>query len=183
MPHGGGTPSAPLAVRTTVDLRRYLEDRRSEVLSNLSAVIALAVPVDPNAPFERWLCAVRDAMNAHKRGFLGLASLSSVTAQIEGLPFWLYRRLLGARLLAPSSGGKALILTNMGVLDPATLRFDTLEPTQVFLTPSVPVPPLIFVGVSTFCDRLTLSTGFYDGQVDPRAIDRLIGGLDEALPH
>ena len=174
--------NVPLRLRTTADLRRYLPSGRAEALCNLSG---FSHPnLGPGLPrsFAELTGRVRDEMNRHKSGWIGLGDIAVLGPLVTLLPFsWVHgaaardlHRSTPAEMRNPS-------LTNIGRIDPLQLDFGAPGVRDAFCTASVIYPPAFAMAVTGFGESLTFSAGFCDSAVDRSTVEQLFARMAAIL--
>ena len=151
-------PKARFRLMTTVDLRRwYLPGGRGGAICNLSAFEFPNVGVDVGADFVETLGRVSAFSRARKASWLGL---NGVAGMLPGLivlpPAWLNRVMRAISRFTLGTGNAPNTLTNLGPIDPESVRFDTV-PARAFLLAPPMYAPILGVGLSGYRGELTLS--------------------------
>lgn len=148
-------PGARLRAMSTVDLRRYLPEKRAERLCNLSGFEVTTLSDRAGGDFEATLAEVVRETGARKQRQIGLAGsvgapmLESLSQKrLDGLFRYLFDGWRSGDNLAPS-------LTNMGAID--EIDFDGQAPRSAWMIVPPHAPPHLGVGVSGYRGSLTLT--------------------------
>jgi NRPS condensation-like uncharacterized protein len=150
---------AALRIQTTVDLRRwYIPSGKAEGICNLSTYEYINLGTELGADFAATLSRVSSITRRKKSSRIGLSELCTVP--VAGLiPYNLLvkacNRLLHQRI---SSQNYPSGLTNLGLIQPGTVYFDS-HPVEGCILPPVVYPPVLYIGFSGYGTTLTLSAG------------------------
>ena len=168
-----------MMIQVSIDLRRYLPDRRAEAICNLSGALYVALERVLGEPFEGTLARVAAVMNKLKQDYSGIESAA-------GLEYLFSQGFMGLeKYLAESAeqGRKYNVtfplLSNFGVLD--GYRFGELHMTKGYITSPIMYPPGFMLGATTFNEEITLSIG-YCGTENTKQIKRFLEAYLEELP-
>lgn len=171
-----------LAIQVSMDLRRYLPNRRGRTIANLASALFPTIEWRPAEPFEQTLQQARDAMDAIKANSPGLGS--ALYLQIGA-------RLLGFSRLVPmieramsastETGLSHPFLSNLGPLDVESLCFGE-QIADAFLVGPILFRPGFMLSVSSFRDALFLSCGFCDAANNRPNYERFFDLLLAELP-
>lgn len=171
-----------LPVQSTVDLRRYLPEGRTEALCDLAGVSYPAILHYPKASFAETLRDVGKA-NAKARAqhpwlgtalFLGVCNLFP-----SGLQNYLSRRVIRREL---SQGRAHPFFANLGVVDPSIFDFGDAAASDLGLFGPLTYPPNFLITTYTFRETLSITSGYCSSAVDPRLVDRFFDTFMSELP-
>lgn len=172
----------PLSLMCTADLRRFLPDRETLPISNVSISGSLDIARVDGESFARTLVRVRERMAVWSKQCYGAGPFMSAE-RLAGLGYRPTEKLLGLTFrLAGGSGKTYPWFTNIGVLDESRLAFGECYPSagQVY-GPSAKGPAIVPV-ISTYRDTLAICMGFCRDDMDEAVIGDVlsltIGELD-----
>lgn len=160
----------PMPVGVTVDLRRYLPEKKAGMITNLSGVVNPAIPRIPGEKFAATLARVAANMRELKANAIGFPT---------ALTFEMYSRLGFSATYqwfkARVEKGKQdncvpPVLSNVGIISESKMVFDKVPVTDAYITgPLVPAPGSLIIA-STYEGVLTLTMGYYKAATSPKAI-------------
>ncbi len=168
----------------TVDLRRYLPSKRTDVPCNLVGMCPLAIRHGEAEPFHLHVASVRDQVAQARKGFFGLSSPMMQWAftpwrrcLFSLLPYRILER--GARRrerrARTSARGTYLVFTDIGRIDPLRLRFGVCRPTAAFIASGVVMSSRLALFCATeFDGTLTVCAGVCPTVVSPDAMLKLM---------
>ncbi|MCM3785705.1 condensation domain-containing protein [Neobacillus mesonae] len=166
------------AVGMTVDLRKYLPNRATEFVCNMSGMEMPQIELDHNDSFESTLIKVKLVMDQLKADHLGLSSAAGMERMAE-LPLSAAVDQIGKQQEMAKQMRMALpMMTNFGTIDEAAVQFDTCEASEAYMTSPLMYAPFFSVGASSFRNTLTLSVGFHTPAL---AIDSVKNLLDDMI--
>lgn len=151
-------PGARFRLMTTVDLRRwYLPSGRGGAICNLSAFEFPNVGADAGANLAETLARVTAFSRARKASWLGLNGVAGTLPSLVFLPpGWLNLLMRTISRFTLGTGNAPNTLTNLGPIDPESVRFDGV-PDRAFLLAPPMYAPILGVGLSGYQGTLTLS--------------------------
>jgi len=171
-----------LRIIGTVDLRRYLPDKRI-VIGNLSGWVYANFGTKRGDNLEETAALVGREMRRLKTGTLGLSQMPSLWLLNRCLPLsWeggFYRAVMK---IFTKNNSFAPSLTNMGPIDAARLAFEPPLRRAYLIVPLI-FPPVFGAGISGFRDTLTLTGGFCASGTDPALIEELFDAWMGELPR
>ncbi len=180
------TTEGAVSMFVAVDLRRYLEQRRSEAICNLvgGVVIGLDVPAESDLPAVTRL--VHDQIEPLREN-IGLGSVPQLIESSSAFQF-LWKCLpfsLVKWLSSRASNFEKLGVTSMSelVLSHDRLRYGEEKITGAIMTPPIyKAPGVCNIAVSCFGDELVLISAL--GRVlDADSVESLLQEIDRQLPH
>ncbi|WP_010248490.1 condensation domain-containing protein [Acetivibrio cellulolyticus] len=169
-------------IQVTVDLRRYLTDRKTEAIRNFSGAETTGIVLMPNESYEETLSRVVSMMNKIKnsrpalQSAIGLERLekmrfSDILAYYNGISNW--------PLFCPD---KCLpVLSNVGEISNTLISFGGKIVTDAYIIPPVVKMPGLLLMASTYNGILTLTTGIYEGSIPQEDIERLVNRVKNEL--
>ena len=165
----------PMINQVSIDLRRYLPNRKTEALCNLSGALYVSLERKKDEAFEGTLARVTSYMSKLKENCPGLESAA-------GLEYLFSQGFVGMeKYMAQSAeiGRKCNVtfplLSNFGVLN--DYQFDKLHTVKGYITSPIMYPPGFMLGATTFNNEITLSIG-YCGQENTKQIYRLLEAFE-----
>lgn len=171
-----------LRLATTVDLRRYLPNRRGEAVCNLSAFEYPHLGRELGDDFASTLARVSGITRRRKANWLGLNAYVGLMPFISHLPYsWVMKLFSKMVQQAIKKRNAANCLTNLGPIPAKSLAFDT-RPANAWLLPPPIHPPMFVAGLSGYAGTLTLSAGVYPHSMRKVSADRFFDALLSELP-
>ncbi|MGA1874858.1 MAG: hypothetical protein ACMUIA_04555 [bacterium] len=177
-------PGTPLRLMTTVDLRRYLPEKRGEAICNLLSLLQVNLGPRLGKSFEETLSSVHIFMEKRKKARLGLDHDFFGHIMPRLLPF----RLMA--LLLERSAGKTglkgplgLTVTNMGPMDHRLLNFGHTPVTAAYLVTPLSYAPFFTIGWSGYAETLTMSTGYCRSDYDSTLIQTILDLIEAEMPQ
>ncbi|KOP67934.1 hypothetical protein AMS62_23760 [Bacillus sp. FJAT-18019] len=165
------------AIGITVDLRRYLPNRTTGNLCNLSAMEMPAIEMDENESFKTTLQKVKRAMDIIKENKPGLSSAVGME-KMASMPLSSAKAMLGTQVEMAKQTRMALpLLTNLGVISDSSIYFGDVEAEEGYMTAPIMYSPFFSVGASTYQNVLTLSVGYHTPAVSKQAVSRLLDDM------
>lgn len=170
-----------ITIPCTVDLRKYLANRKAESICNLCTNLSCHIGQEVGVSFDQTLDKVKRAMDKEKSGTACLKSITMLEKVFDILPY------KTAEKIVDKSFSNALIaFTNIGILDKSRLLFGKTEMAGAYMTGSIKYAPYFQLAVSTFDNMPTLSINLYGTQSDREKIsdflDGVVGELKSAAP-
>lgn len=180
----GNGAASPLML--SIDLRRYLTaagDTACDPCSNQSVAFEVSVPAGIR-PFERAVSTFHAAMAEYKGCWPGIASALDLQAFGDAHFSAIRGRVRGMRSGSASSGAGTMFLGNIGIIPAGAVSYaPDLAVRSAFIAGIVIEPPSVALGVTTFCDRLTLTSGFFSPAVSRDAMEELLDRIAAYLSH
>lgn len=172
----------PMDISVTVDLRRYLPDRKTEAIRNFSGSEVTRIALMPDEPFNETLSRVSSMMNEIKSGRPGLQSaigleriekisLSETLAYYKMVSQWPY---YCCDKCAP-------VLSNLGTITNSIIKFGNMTVTDAYIVPPVVRAPGLLLMVSTYNGSMTLAAGYNEGSIPGEDIERLLNRIKNEL--
>lgn len=165
----------PFNIPIMIDMRRYLEDKGLQAMTNLSSTVAIQIAVTSGETFSQTLNKVNNEMSAKKSGHLGLNTFLKLELIFKLFPKWSYR------LLRNSLNNPKICMTNLGVVDSKQLYFEKSPVSNAIMCGSIKYRPHFQMSVSTFEERMTFCVNLYSSQGDREAISKFFALIDDEL--
>jgi len=190
VPH---SPAGPLKVITTVDLRRHLPSKQSDVLCNLAGLAPVYVDQGAGDSLDTIVAKIRGQLYEARKAHMGLlrrvVQLEVVPRArfvFNCIPFgWLKGRIAG-RMMQGAKKGRLhshLFFTDIGPIRPDRLIFSQVGATDAFITSgTVMQQGLLLLCVTEFSGTLSMSIGYSPRLVDGDCIDVFLRTMVDNLP-
>lgn len=169
LPKVGELQDDTLSVNLTVDLRRYLPNRKAKTIANLSSGEFITIDQISSNKFNSALLKVLHAtqkMKLNYPGVRGMLSLKRLATQQwkEADMFFRHRReqALQSKLSIP-------YFSNLGVISENRMAFGLAQITECYAVGQALYAPGFIVLVSTYAGCVTISVNFYQSTT-PRSI-------------
>jgi NRPS condensation-like uncharacterized protein len=169
-------PNQSLTIPCAIDLRRYLSNRNTAGICNLTSMIVCNIGPYIGADFEETLTKVNQAMNVQKKNYPGLHGLSTLNILFKVLPFAMLRKFIKQNMVNP-----LIAITNIGVIDSEKLFFGKIPVADAFITGSIKYPPYFQLALTSFNDTITFSVNLYGSEEDREFIQKFLIMLDQEL--
>ena len=179
---GNAVYDEAMEIPVTVDLRRYLPDRRTEALRNFSGSEFTKLTLVPNESFEDTLSRVISMMKEIKNNRPGLQSAIGLE-RIEKMAFsetLAYYKMV-AQWPYSCSDKCAPVLSNLGFVAEAGIKFGETEVPDAYIVPPVVRAPSFLLMVSTYNGIMTLAAGIYESTVPLEKIETLLNRVKTEL--
>jgi NRPS condensation-like uncharacterized protein len=187
-------PGEKRPILLSIDLRRYLpgngNDGRLEnrdycmvdEISNMSVAFDVLLPTGFSS-LDEIIIPVFQEMKKHKQNTPGIASaLDSESLAHEGYAAFC-RHVAEMQNSCAATGNEAPMLGNIGLIQKERLVFSSDIPvTNAYIAGIVIYPPGIGMGVSTFCDRMTLSIGYCQDAIPDHKMEQFLDSVVCYLP-
>lgn len=172
-----------LRLTGTVDLRRYLPERKGQAICNLSSFYFVNLGHDLGANFTETLSRVKQQIDRLKTDYFGLGFIFGGYLGFLPYPFFLTRRLMRRffrYLLHKRNFPPAM--TNMGIIDDNLLNFGSPRVASAVLAVPVSQPPILAPGFTGFRNSLTISAGFHESAYPRPNMETFLNLIDSELP-
>lgn len=153
------TGERQISLPCPVDLRKYLPNRNTLSISNLTVNYVISVTIDPESPFVETLRVVNQQITTQKRSDECLKSVLLVGIIMHVIPFFLMKKNFSRAFTIP-----VISYTNFGIMDEQGLLFGESRVTDVFLTGAIKRAPYFQLAVSTFGGAMTLSSDLFGSE-------------------
>lgn len=175
----------PMDIGLTVDLRRYLPDNKAQAIRNLSGGIILRIPRIHGESFEGTLSRVVTVMNRKKSTNPGYQCASG--AELAEV-FVFHQFLAFSRFVSKTSEILSQIstfcspgLSNVGLISKSLIKMGEHEVTDAYIIPPVIRAPGLMIVASGYNGILTLATGYYEGSIDRKLLEKLLNKIKSEL--
>ena len=162
----------PVAVTSTVDLRKYLPDRKAAGFCNLSTNLTCDIEEELGASFEQTLDKVKRVMDREKASTACLKSLIQLEEVFDFLPYNVAKSIIENSYSHP-----LIAFTNIGILDNTRLSFGTTEITEAYMTGAIKYSPYFQMAISTFDNQATLSINLYGTSSDRKIVSDFLDDI------
>lgn len=170
-----------LRLLMTIDLRRWhLKGNRAEGICNLSAFETVSLKRNPGRDFDESLSRVSAFTRARKANWPGLNQYFYLPLYYRLSYRGLVRFFEVVMKFSLRRGNFPNTLTNMGLLQPASIAFGGIVPEAAWILVPPVYPPMFGVGLSGYAGTLTLSAGV-PSQIAPD-VDEFFDKLLSELP-
>lgn len=179
----------PMGITVTVDLRRYLPNKKTEAIRNFSGSVNTWLSMVENEAFSDTLSRVVHMMNEIKNGYPGLQSAIGLE-RLEKISFKdtlaYYQATSKACKNAsksPSYYGNRCVptLSNLGIISKSLIKFGEIAVTEYFIIPPVVSAPGFLLEVSTYNGIITMAVGFIENTVLHDDVKRLLNNIKNEL--
>jgi len=189
--HEMGEPiyGMPMEIPITVDLRRYLPDRKTKAIRNFSGSVITKLAMQIDEPFNETLQRVSSMMNDIKGKYPGLQSAIGLE-RIEKLNFY---ETLAYYQVSPEfkdtsafcpiySGDKCVpTLSNIGYISRSIIKFGDNAVNDAYLLPPAVRPTGLLILACTYNSVMTLAAGYFKYTVSKVNIDKLLNKMRDEL--
>ncbi|KNY28868.1 condensation domain protein [Pseudobacteroides cellulosolvens ATCC 35603 = DSM 2933] len=171
----------PMEIYVSVDLRRYLPQRKAAGICNLSGVVNARVERKEGETFSATLRRVSTVMNNLKRSNPGVHSAASM----DLLRTMKYKdaaeALMKIRKRIEDSGKSSPILSNIGGIAQYPFRFGGSTVTDAYIITPAMYSPSFMLGASTYHNNLTLCVSYYEPSIHMGDIEKFMDILQNQL--
>jgi NRPS condensation-like uncharacterized protein len=165
-----------LSLPCPVDLRRYLPNRKSEGICNLTSNMICEVGYEIGQTYEETLLKVKNSMDSEKDNFSCLKGPLMLEIIFSILP---YKK--AKQIISKSFNNPTIAMTNIGIIDKNKLIFDGLNIKDTFICGSIKYKPYFQIAVTTFDNEITLSINFCGTESDKIKITEFLCIFDNEL--
>ncbi len=171
----------PMHIGTTVDLRRYLPDNKTQAIRNFSGGIDTQIARLPNESFDGTLSRIVPMMDEVKNGRPGLLSAVGLE-RVEKSDFYgtmTYYRDAGKNLTYTNEFSP--VLSNMSYISKSPFRFGKATVTDAYIVPPALSAPGLLLCVSTYNGILTITACYYETQANRQDMEEFIDMIKQEL--
>lgn len=165
-----------ITIPCTVDLRKYLVNRKAEGICNLCTNLSCNIGQDIGAAFDQTLDKVKQTMDREKSSTSCLKSITLLEMIFDILPYKMAKKIIDK-----SFSNAPIAFTNIGVLDKSRLTFGGSKIAEAYMTGSIKYAPYFQLAVSTFDDQATLSVNLYGTQSDRNKVSLFLDDIVHEL--
>lgn len=176
----------PMDIGLTVDLRRYLPDKKAQAIRNFSGGIILRIPRIHGESFEGTLSRVVSVMNRKKNENPGYQCASG--AERAEKIFFFHQFLAFSKFVSKASEILSQMsffctpgLSNVGLISKSLIKFGEHEVTDAYIIPPVIRAPGLMLVASSYNGILTLATGYYEGSINRKFLEKLLNKMKSEL--
>lgn len=175
----------PMGVTVTVDLRRYLTNKKTEAIRNFSGSVNTWLSMVENEAFSDTLSRVVYMMKDIKNGYPGLQSAIGLE-RLEKISFkdtlsYYQATSKARRNMSKSSafiGNRCVpTLSNLGIISKPLVKFGETAVTDYFIIPPVVSAPGLLLEVSTYNGIMTMAVGFIENSVLRDDVYKLLNSI------
>lgn len=179
----------PMGINVTVDLRRYLPDKKAEAIRNLSGSSNIWISMVENEAFGDTLSRVTFMTNEMKKGYpgmqsaIGLERLEKISFK-DTLAYYQATSKVGKNMPnTPAFHGNRCVpaLSNLGILSKQLVKFGDVSAIDYFIIPPVVSAPGILLVAGTYNGTMTMGTGFFENTVPHKDMERLVNNIKDEL--
>jgi len=179
----------PMFINVTIDLRRYLPDKKTRAIRNFSGAFSTSLIMLENETFDETFARVSYMMKEIKKGHpglqsaLGLERLENISFS-ETLAYYQANSKVGQKMPECSAfyGNRCVpTLSNMGVISENIIKFGDSVVVDLFIVPPVVNAPGLLLQAGTYNNVMTLSAGFFENTVLREDVERLLNYIKDEL--
>lgn len=158
------------------DLRKYMTDGDSLGATNLTSMVICNIGADIGKDIFETLEKVKAAMNQLKENYPGLHGLPLLRGVFKYVPYAPAKFLIGTFFKNPLIG-----ISNIGIVDEKTLKFDGAAPEYLYFTGSIKYAPYYQLALTTYKNAITFSTAIYGTESDRSKVKELFECLRQQI--
>jgi NRPS condensation-like uncharacterized protein len=179
----------PMEIASTIDLRRYLPDQKTEAIRNLSGGFNTRIARVKDEPFEGTLSRVMHLMNKIKSGRPGLKNAMGAEC-VEKMNFpKIVAYFKGTSLVSDiasqySASGSDMCfpgLSNVGFISKSLIKFGENVVTGAYIVPPAVRAPGFLILPCTYNGVLTLTIGYYKDSIRRKDVVGLLNKIKDEL--
>lgn len=166
----------------TIDLRRYLADRKAGTICNLSAMQVVTLKHNLAESFDETLSHLLMETRRIKNNYPGIKSSYLLEMAHRKLRFKdACIHFQQRRNYAVTTGLCIPTLSNVGVITEKATKFGSLEIVDCYMVGPAAFSPNLGIVASTFNDTLTFTVNFFQSTMPRVIIEKLLDGLCNEL--
>lgn len=162
-----------ITIPSTVDLRKYLPDRRAKGICNLCTNLSCNIGVEIGNTFADTLEKVKKSMDKEKDSMACIKSISLLEKLFDILPYQLAKSIV-----VKGFKNAPIAFTNIGIIDKERFCLENLQIKDAYMTGSIKYSPYFQLAISTYDNKPTLSVNLFGSQKDQNEIS---DSLDQIL--
>ncbi len=179
----------PMEFPITIDLRRYLPDRKTMAIRNFSGSVNTKLAMEADEHFSETLQRISIMMKEIKQGYPGLQSALGLE-RLENISFAdvlaYYRTVMDTKRIqefCPLYCGDKCVptLSNIGYVSDSLIKFGDRTVIDAYILPPVIRAPGLLLIAGTYNSVLTLAAGYYKSTVSSDNVDKLIDIIKQEL--
>jgi NRPS condensation-like uncharacterized protein len=172
----------PMDIPVTLDLRRYLPDKKTEAIRNLTGGLIVRIPRKAHESFEGTLSRVTSETEIIKNGHPGIQNAIGAE-RAEKLNFYQVCALFKAMSKAVEIASQnpfyvpitcGLTLSNFGFISKPLIKFGEHTVIDAYIIPPVVRAPGILLVASTYNDIISLAVGYYKPSARQADMEKLL---------
>jgi len=172
----------PMDISTTVDLRRYLPDNKTEAIRNFSGGFITRIERIKHEPFAETLSRVVKATSKAKKQNPGLQNAigGEIVQNMDFLSLFNYFKIQAKTTelirhfpFFPCNAGSSG-LSNLGIISKSLIKFGNNTVTDAYIVPPAISSPGFLLLAGTYNGVLTFSTSYYKGSILRKDIEKLL---------
>lgn len=172
----------PMEISVTIDLRRFLPDRKTDGIRNFSGSEIVRLTLLPDESYDETLSRIVSLMNEIKNNRPGLQSTIGLE-RLEKMP--LSNTIDYYKMVSkwPTVCGDkcAPVLSNLGYIADDLLKFGDNTVSDAYIIPPVVRAPGLLLMASTYNGIITLAGGYYEASVKEKHIEVLLDRIKSEL--
>lgn len=179
----------PMGINITVDLRRYLPDKKTKAIRNFSGSSNIWLSMVENEAFGDTLARVSFMTNEMKKGYpgmqsaIGLERLEKISFR-DTLAYYQATSKVGKNMPhCPAFYGNRCVpsLSNLGVLSKELIKFGDVTAFEYFIIPPVVSAPGLLLVANTYNGIMTMGVGFFENTVSHNEVEKLLHNIKDEL--
>ncbi len=179
----------PMDIPITIDLRKYLPDKKAEAIRNFSSGVTLKIDRRPNEIFDgtlsRVMALTKDIKNRHPSYVTAksLDVIENINFNLICTAFNSLSQIINLASKNPFINLKrcAITLSNVGFISKTLLKFGQCTVTDAYILPPTVRAPGILLVASTYNGIITLAVGYYKPSVRKSDMDGLVNKIKNEL--
>lgn len=164
-----------IALTCPTDMRQFIPGTRQLRVANHTSRYNIAVPADPEGPFEKTVRAIHEAMTANKRTF---QCLTSVKTLVDNYDRYSLEKL--QQICEENYHVRSISYTNFGVVN---FQLNGSLITDFSMLGSYRQAPMFQVAVSTYADQLNFSYAMVGNDEEARVGNTVLAMMRDLLTN
>lgn len=166
-----------LSISAAVDMRKFLKDKSSSTICNLSSTVISNIIYEDKDGFDDTIRKVHQDMSLKKHNIIGLNGFVKISMLFKLFSYKRLKSLLSSGFKNPLIG-----MTNIGILDDKKLRFEGAEITNAFMCGSMKYKPYFQLAVTTYKNAITLTLNLVGNSEDKKNMENFFKLIAAELP-
>jgi NRPS condensation-like uncharacterized protein len=142
-----------------VDLRKYMKTVDDSAICSLTGSLTCNIGKIMGNNFNDTLTKVRDEMNKKKEAHAEMNRILQIAVLSKFIPYNKLKKQLISLRMPPVP-----LVTNVGIIDQATINFNGIPVEDAFVTGSISMEDYFSMGYSTYKKVMTFSIGYQGGE-------------------
>lgn len=173
--------TAERMIGITIDLRRYLPNRTTGAVCNLSGMEMPVIKMEDNETFNQTLGRVKQSMDKIKSQNPGLSSAAGMEL-LANMKLSAVKEMYKQQYEQALKMGMALpLLTNFGIIANEPIQFGDLQAEDGYMTSPIMYAPFFTLGASSFNGRLTLTIGYHSPDTSEELVEKFLDSVVNEL--